>query len=79
MWLLDQWAERHIIEAQRKAVDICGRGEPPILDDDSHVPANFVRLSALDAGGRTRLGLLGTLIPSGWCFSLLELKLRRTG
>lgn len=41
MWLLDQWAERHIIEAQRKGEfdNLPGRGEPLILDDDSHVPA----------------------------------------
>lgn len=48
MWLLDQWAERHIIEAQRKGEfdNLPGRGEPLILDDDSHVPA------ALRAGYR---------------------------
>ncbi len=43
MWLLDQWAERHIIEAQRKGEfdNLHGRGEPLILDDDSHVPAEL--------------------------------------
>lgn len=43
MWLLDQWAERHIIEAQRKGEfdNLLGRGEPLILDDDSHVPAEL--------------------------------------
>lgn len=43
MWLLDQWAERHIIEAQRKGEfdNLPGRGEPLILDDDSHVPAEL--------------------------------------
>lgn len=48
MWLLDQWAERHIIEAQRKGEfdNLPGRGEPLILDDDSHVRRNFVRVIA---------------------------------
>ena len=36
MWLLDQWAERHILDAQRKAEldNLPGSGEPLILDDD---------------------------------------------
>ena len=40
MWLLDQWAERHICDAQRKGEfdDLPGQGEPLILDDDSCVP-----------------------------------------
>ena len=40
MWLLDQWAERHIIDAQRKGEfeDLRGAGQPLVLDDDSHVP-----------------------------------------
>lgn len=40
MWLLDQWAERHILDAQRKGEfdDLPGRGEPLMLDDDLHVP-----------------------------------------
>ena len=40
MWLLDQWAERHITEAQAKGEfdNLPGIGEPLILDDDSHVP-----------------------------------------
>lgn len=39
MWLLDQWAERHISDAQRKGEfdNLAGRGEPLELDDDSHV------------------------------------------
>ena len=39
MWLLDQWAERHISDAQRKGEfdNLAGRGEPLVLDDDSHV------------------------------------------
>lgn len=43
MWLLDQWAERHIIDAQRKGEfeDLCGAGEPLVLDDDSHVPVEL--------------------------------------
>lgn len=40
MWLLDQWAERHITDAQRKGEfdNLPGQGEPLILDDDSTVP-----------------------------------------
>ena len=40
MWLLDQWAERHILDAQRKGEfdDLPGRGEPLTLDDNLHVP-----------------------------------------
>ncbi len=40
MWLLDQWAERHILDAQRKGEldNLPGSGEPLALDDDSHVP-----------------------------------------
>ncbi|WP_000266521.1 DUF1992 domain-containing protein [Escherichia sp. TW14182] len=40
MWLLDQWAERHISEAQAKGEfdNLPGSGEPLILDDDFHVP-----------------------------------------
>ena len=34
MWLLDQWAERHIAEAQAKGEfdNLAGSGEPLILD-----------------------------------------------
>ncbi|AJZ91426.1 hypothetical protein VW41_21610 [Klebsiella michiganensis] len=40
MWLLDQWAERHILDAQRNGEfdSLTGSGEPILLDDDSHVP-----------------------------------------
>lgn len=40
MWLLDQWAERHIADAQRKGEfdNLPGKGAPLILDDDSAVP-----------------------------------------
>ena len=40
MWLLDQWAERHITDAQRNGEfdNLPGQGEPLILDDDSAVP-----------------------------------------
>ncbi|WP_336709775.1 MULTISPECIES: DUF1992 domain-containing protein [unclassified Cedecea] len=40
MWLLDQWAERHILDAQRNGEfeGLVGSGEPILLDDDSHVP-----------------------------------------
>ena len=43
MWLLDQWAERHILNAQRKGEldNLPGSGEPLSLDDDSHVPAEL--------------------------------------
>ena len=39
MWLLDQWAERHISNAQKKGEfdNLPGAGSPLILDDDSHV------------------------------------------
>lgn len=44
MWLLDQWAERHITEAQSKGEfdNLPGSGEPLILDDDSR-HQNYVR------------------------------------
>lgn len=40
MWLLDQWAERHITDAQRKGEfdNLPGQGQPLALDDDSAVP-----------------------------------------
>lgn len=40
MWLLDQWAERHIRDAQTKGEfdNLTGSGEPLVLDDDSHIP-----------------------------------------
>ncbi|HED3067660.1 TPA: DUF1992 domain-containing protein [Kluyvera ascorbata] len=40
MWLLDQWAERHIADAQRKGEfdNLPGQGEALVLDDDSAVP-----------------------------------------
>lgn len=40
MWLLDQWAEQHILEAQRKGEldNLPGSGKPLKLDDDSHIP-----------------------------------------
>lgn len=40
MWLLDQWAERHILDAQRNGDfdALPGSGKPVHLDDDSHVP-----------------------------------------
>lgn len=39
MWLLDQWAERHIRDAQNKGDfdDLPGSGEPLVLEDDSHI------------------------------------------
>lgn len=43
MWLLDQWAERHIIDAQQKGEfdNLPGNGEPLTLDDDSHIPSEL--------------------------------------
>lgn len=43
MWLLDQWAERHICDAQRKGEfdNLPGSGAPLVLDDDSHIPADL--------------------------------------
>lgn len=43
MWLLDQWAERHIVDAQNRGEldNLRGRGEPLVLDDDSHIPADL--------------------------------------
>lgn len=43
MWLLDAWAERHIIEAQKNGEfdNLPGQGRPLILDDDSAVPAEL--------------------------------------
>ncbi|MCU6667876.1 DUF1992 domain-containing protein [Enterobacteriaceae bacterium H4N4] len=43
MWLLDLWAERYILDAQRKGEfdNLQGSGEPLMLDDDSHVPADL--------------------------------------
>lgn len=43
MWLLDQWAERHIIDAQRKGEfeNLPGAGEPLVLEDDSGVPVEL--------------------------------------
>lgn len=40
MWLLDQWAERHILDAQRQGEfdNLPGSGEPLTLDEDLHVP-----------------------------------------
>lgn len=43
MWLLDQWAERHIRDAQQQGEfdNLPGTGEPLCLDDDAHVPAEL--------------------------------------
>ncbi len=43
MWSLDQWAERHILDAQRQGEfdNLPGNGQPLILDDDSHVPVEL--------------------------------------
>lgn len=43
MWLIDQWAERHIQEAlQAGDLDnLPGQGSPLCLEDDSQVPADL--------------------------------------
>ncbi|CAI1129743.1 DnaJ family domain-containing protein [Serratia proteamaculans] len=43
MWLLDQWAERHILDAQTKGEfdNLPGQGQPLELDDDSVVPVEL--------------------------------------
>jgi hypothetical protein len=43
MWLIDELAEQHILEAQKKGelTGLSGEGAPLILDDDSHVPAEL--------------------------------------
>lgn len=40
MWLIDQWAERHILDAQQKGEFEClpGHGRPLVLEDNSQVP-----------------------------------------
>ncbi|WP_304163187.1 DUF1992 domain-containing protein [Lonsdalea britannica] len=40
MFIIDEWAERHITEAQKKGVfeNLPGSGEPLHLDDNSFVP-----------------------------------------
>lgn len=40
MWLLDQWVERHISDAQHKGEfeNLPGSGKPLVLEDDSHIP-----------------------------------------
>lgn len=64
MWLLDQWAERHILDAQKNGDfdNLPGEGAPIHLDDDSHVPAD------LRAGYR--------LLKNAGCLPL-ELELRK--
>ena len=43
MLLLDQWAERHILDAQRKGEfdSLPGEGATLVLDDDSCIPAEL--------------------------------------
>lgn len=40
MWLMDEWAERHILQAQQQGEldNLPGMGKPLTLDDDSAVP-----------------------------------------
>jgi exonuclease III len=40
MWLLDQWAERHILDAQKNGEfdNLPGSGKPLTLEDNSQVP-----------------------------------------
>lgn len=43
MWLTDQWAEKHILDAQKKGEmdGLAGEGKPLVLDDDSAVPVEL--------------------------------------
>lgn len=43
MWLIDQWAEKHILDAQKKGEmdGLAGEGKPLSLDDDSAVPVGL--------------------------------------
>lgn len=43
MWLLDQWAERHIVAARDNGDldNLPGSGEPLVLDDNTHVPVEL--------------------------------------
>lgn len=43
MWIIDQWAERHIEEALRSGDldNLSGSGKPLALDDDSHIPSEL--------------------------------------
>lgn len=43
MGLIDEWAERHIINAQEKGEldNLPGNGQPLILDDDTFVPVEL--------------------------------------
>lgn len=43
MWLIDQWAEQRILDAQNKGEldNLPGTGQKLILDDDTHVPADL--------------------------------------
>ena len=75
MWLLDQWAERHIAEAQAKGEfdNLAGSGEPLILDDDSHVPYQEVsrRLSLLELKLR-QAGLSTDFLRGDYADKLLD-------
>ena len=43
MFLVDEWAERHINAALKRGElnNLSGEGKPLVLDDDSHVPAEL--------------------------------------
>ncbi|TBL79621.1 DUF1992 domain-containing protein [Obesumbacterium proteus] len=43
MFLVDEWAERHISSALKRGEldNLSGEGKPLVLDDDSHVPADL--------------------------------------
>ena len=43
MFLVDEWAERHISSALKRCEldNLSGEGKPLVLDDDSHVPADL--------------------------------------
>lgn len=43
MFLVDEWAERHISSALKRGEldNLSGEGRPLVLDDDSHVPVDL--------------------------------------
>ncbi|EIG1357307.1 DUF1992 domain-containing protein [Escherichia coli] len=73
MWLLDQWAERHITEAQSKGEfdNLPGSGEPLILDDDPQYKEVSRRLSLLELKLR-QAGLSTDFLRGDYADKLLD-------